>query len=121
MLPPARPVALSSSRSRGKTAYGRRRHPMTIHSRVGFRKMGCWWPKIWRSSWMVGRTMPWAHGHVPLGQLRGYALSLPSYRYWGRHVYTNKPPATMRGFGAPQSLLFRIADEYGGRRLGIDH
>jgi 4-hydroxybenzoyl-CoA reductase subunit alpha len=46
----------------------------------------------------------------------------PHYRYFGEHIYTNKPPSSaMRGFGAPQSLFaaetqMNIAAE----ELGID-
>ncbi|MCA1905077.1 MAG: molybdopterin-dependent oxidoreductase, partial [Desulfarculus sp.] len=40
------------------------------------------------------------------GTFGNMAYRLPAYRYFGRHVYTNKPPASaMRGFGAPQAYF----------------
>jgi CO/xanthine dehydrogenase Mo-binding subunit len=46
----------------------------------------------------------------------------PNYRFHGRHVYTNKPPASaMRGFGAPQSLYAtEIQMNIAAEDLGID-
>jgi CO/xanthine dehydrogenase Mo-binding subunit len=46
----------------------------------------------------------------------------PNYRFYGEHVYTNKPPASaMRGFGAPQSLYAtEIQMNLAAEELGID-
>jgi 4-hydroxybenzoyl-CoA reductase subunit alpha len=46
----------------------------------------------------------------------------PAYRYFGRHVYTNKPPAgAMRGFGAPQAFFASESQmNLAAAELGID-
>jgi 4-hydroxybenzoyl-CoA reductase subunit alpha len=56
------------------------------------------------------------------GTLGGMLYRLPAYRYRGRHVYTNKPPASaMRGFGAPQTLFAGETQmNMAAEELGID-
>ena len=101
-----RPVKFTLTRA-DELAFGRRRHGMSIYSKVGFdqgrQASGQGLPGN------AGRRRLQRHGphrHLPVRHLRQHALQLPAYRYFGRHVYTNKPPASaMRGFGAPQAAL----------------
>ena len=101
-----RPVKFTLTREE-ELSCGRRRHPMTIHSRVGFRKDGTLLAKdveVLLDGGAYNAMGPTAT--FLTGNFGAMLYRYPSYRYWGRHVYTNKPPASaMRGFGAPQSLF----------------
>ncbi|NLE73898.1 MAG: molybdopterin-dependent oxidoreductase [Actinobacteria bacterium] len=117
-----RPVKFTLSREE-ELAYGRRRHPMTIHSRVGFRKDGTLVAKdleILLDGGAYNAMGPTAT--FLSGNFGAMLYRYPSYRYWGRHVYTNKPPASaMRGFGAPQSLFVSESQmNMAAKQLGID-
>ena len=117
-----RPVKFTLTR-RDELAYGRRRHPMTIYSKVGFKKDGMLLAKDF--SVMLDGGAYNAMGPTATflcGTFGNMLYNYPAYRYFGRHVYTNKPPASaMRGFGAPQAAFaaetqMNIAAE----DLGID-
>ncbi len=56
------------------------------------------------------------------GNFGAMLYRFPAYRYLGRHVYTNKPPASaMRGFGAPQALFASETQlNAAAAELGID-
>ena len=56
------------------------------------------------------------------GNFGAMLYKYPAYRYLGRHVYTNKPPAgAMRGFGAPQALFASESQmNMAAEELGID-
>ena len=117
-----RPVRFTLSREE-ELAYGRRRHPMTIHSRVGFRKDGTLLAKdleILLDGGAYNAMGPTAT--FLSGNFGAMLYRYPSYRYWGRHVYTNKPPASaMRGFGAPQSLFASESQmNMAAEQLGMD-
>lgn len=117
-----RPVKFTLTREE-ELAYGRRRHPMTIHSRVGFRKDGTLVAKdleILLDGGAYNAMGPTAT--FLSGNFGAMLYRYPSYRYWGRHVYTNKPPASaMRGFGAPQSLFVSESQmNMAAEQLGID-
>ncbi|MFP3928789.1 MAG: xanthine dehydrogenase family protein molybdopterin-binding subunit [Desulfobacteraceae bacterium] len=85
---------------------GRRRHPMKIHSKVGFKKDGTIVAKDLRIALDGGAYNAMGPTATFLcGNFGAMLYRYPSYRFYGEHVYTNKPPASaMRGFGAPQSL-----------------
>ncbi len=117
-----RPVRFTLSREE-ELAYGRRRHGMTIHSRVGFRKDGTLVAKdleILLDGGAYNAMGPTAT--FLSGNFGAMLYRYPSYRYWGRHVYTNKPPASaMRGFGAPQSLFVSESQmNMAAEQLGLD-
>ena len=101
-----RPVKFTLSREE-ELAFGRRRHGMTLHSRVGFAKDGAIVAKdldILLDGGAYNAMGPTAT--FLCGNFGAMLYRYPAYRFWGRHVYTNKPPASaMRGFGAPQSLF----------------
>ncbi|MFC1822172.1 xanthine dehydrogenase family protein molybdopterin-binding subunit [Thermodesulfobacteriota bacterium] len=117
-----RPVKFTLTREE-EFATGRRRHPMKIISRVGFKGDGTLMAKdikIYLDGGgynALGPTATFLCGHFGAMIYR-----CPNYRFLGHHIYTNKPPSSaMRGFGAPQTLYatetqMNIAAE----ELGID-
>jgi 4-hydroxybenzoyl-CoA reductase subunit alpha len=56
------------------------------------------------------------------GTFGNMLYNFPAYRYHGRHVYTNKPPASaMRGFGAPQAAFAAESQmNIAAEKLGMD-
>ena len=117
-----RPVKFTLSREEEFLA-GRRRHPMKIHSRVGFRKDGTLMArdlKIQLDGGAYNAMGPTAT--FLCGNFGTMLYRYPHYRFYGEHVYTNKPPASaMRGFGAPQSLYAtEIQMNAAAEELGID-
>jgi len=101
-----RPVKFTLTREEELTT-GRRRHPMTIRSKVGFRKDGTLTSKIFEVHLDGGAYNSMGPTATFLcGNFGAMLYRYPNYRYRGYHVYTNKPPAgAMRGFGAPQALF----------------
>jgi 4-hydroxybenzoyl-CoA reductase subunit alpha len=117
-----RPVKFTLSRQEEFLA-GRRRHPMKLTSKVGFKKDGTLTGKDLRIHLDGGAYNAMGPTATFLcGNFGAMLYRYPSYRFFGEHVYTNKPPASaMRGFGAPQSIFatetqMNIAAE----ELGID-
>lgn len=117
-----RPVKFTLTREEEFMA-GRRRHPMKIVSKVGFKKDGTLVAKDLRIILDGGAYNAMGPTATFLcGNFGAMLYRYPNYRFFGQHVYTNKPPASaMRGFGAPQSLFasetqMNIAAE----ELGID-
>ncbi|MCB2228094.1 MAG: molybdopterin-dependent oxidoreductase [Desulfarculaceae bacterium] len=117
-----RPVKFTLTRH-DELAYGRRRHAMTIYSKVGFAKDGKLLAKDFQVMLDGGAYNAMGPTATFLcGTFGNMLYNYPAYRYFGRHVYTNKPPASaMRGFGAPQAAFaaetqMNIAAE----DLGID-
>jgi 4-hydroxybenzoyl-CoA reductase alpha subunit len=100
-----RPVKFTLSREEEFLA-GRRRHPMKIQSKVGFKKDGTLVAKDLRIQLDGGAYNAMGPTATFLcGNFGAMLYRYPHYRFYGEHVYTNKPPASaMRGFGAPQSL-----------------
>ncbi|MDF1562432.1 MAG: xanthine dehydrogenase family protein molybdopterin-binding subunit [Deltaproteobacteria bacterium] len=117
-----RPVKFTLERSE-ELAFGRRRHPMVITSKIGFTKDGLITGRIFDVLLDGGAYNAMGPTASFLcGNFGGMLYRFPAYRYIGRHVYTNKTPASaMRGFGAPQALfagetqMNLVAEE-----LGID-
>ena len=117
-----RPVKFTLDREEEFLA-GRRRHPMKIHSRVGFKKDGTLVARDLKIQLdggaynAMGPTATFLCGNFGVMLYR-----YPSYRFHGEHVYTNKPPASaMRGFGAPQSFYAtEIQMNAAAEELGID-
>ncbi|MBW1774452.1 MAG: molybdopterin-dependent oxidoreductase, partial [Deltaproteobacteria bacterium] len=101
-----RPVQFTLTREEELTT-GRRRHPMKIHSKVGFKKDGTIMAKdlnIHLDGGAYNSMGPTAT--FLCGNFGAMLYRYPNYRFLGQHVHTNKPPAgAMRGFGAPQSLF----------------
>jgi 4-hydroxybenzoyl-CoA reductase subunit alpha len=99
-----RPVKFTLTRE-DELAYGRRRHPMSIYSKVGFSKDGKLLAKDFQVMLDGGAYNAMGPTATFLcGTFGNMLYNFPAYRYFGRHVYTNKPPASaMRGFGAPQA------------------
>ncbi|MCF8084062.1 MAG: xanthine dehydrogenase family protein molybdopterin-binding subunit [Deltaproteobacteria bacterium] len=101
-----RPVKFTLTREE-ELATGRRRHPMTLKSKVGFKKDGTLMAKdleIMLDGGAYNAMGPTAT--FLCGNFGAMLYRYPNYRFIGKHVYTNKPPASaMRGFGAPQSLF----------------
>lgn len=101
-----RPVKFVLSRAE-ELATGRRRHPMKIRSKVGFKKDGTIVAKdfeVYLDGGAYNSMGPTAA--FLCGNFGAMLYRYPNYRYRGYHVYTNKPPAgAMRGFGAPQALF----------------
>jgi 4-hydroxybenzoyl-CoA reductase alpha subunit len=101
----------------------RRRHPMKIWSRMGFKKDGTLMARDLEICLdggaynAMGPTATFLCGHF--GSM---VYRYPNFRFLGQHVYTNKPPCSaMRGFGSPQAFFatetqFNMAAE----ELGID-
>jgi 4-hydroxybenzoyl-CoA reductase subunit alpha len=117
-----RPVKFTISREEEFLA-GRRRHAMTIHSKVGFKKDGTLVAKDLRIKLDGGAYNAMGPTATFLvGNFGAMLYRYPNYRYHGEHVYTNKPPASaMRGFGAPQTLYAsEIQMNIAGEELGID-
>ncbi len=117
-----RPVKFTLTREE-ELASGRRRHPMTIYSKVGFKKDGTLTAKdlsILLDGGAYNAMGPTAT--FLCGNFGAMLYRYPHYRFLGRHVYTNKPPASaMRGFGAPQSLFVTESQmNMAAQELGID-
>jgi 4-hydroxybenzoyl-CoA reductase alpha subunit len=117
-----RPVKFTLTRE-DELSYGRRRHPMKLWSKVGFKKDGTLVAKDLKILLDGGAYNAMGPTATFLcGNFGAMLYRYPNYRFLGQHVYTNKPPASaMRGFGAPQSLFaaetqMNIAAE----ELGID-
>lgn len=117
-----RPVKFTLTREE-ELISGRRRHPMKIISKVGFKKDGTLVAKdlqIFLDGGAYNSMGPTAT--FLCGNFGGMLYRYPNYRFYGRHVYTNKPPAgAMRGFGAPQSLFAAETQmNMAAEELGID-
>lgn len=117
-----RPVKFTSSREEELVA-GRRRHPMRLTSKVGFKKDGTLLAKdlaILLDGGGYNSMGPTAT--FLCGNFGAMLYRYPSYRFRGQHVYTNKAPAgAMRGFGAPQSLFAAETQmNMAAEDLGID-
>lgn len=117
-----RPVKFTLSREE-EFLIGRRRHPMKIYSKVGFKKDGTLVAKEVKIKLDGGAYNAMGPTATFLcGNFGAMLYRYPNYRFLGEHVYTNKPPASaMRGFGAPQALYatetqMNIAAE----ELGLD-
>ncbi len=116
------PVKFTLSRQEEFLA-GRRRHPMKLHSKVGFKKDGTLVAKDLRIQLDGGAYNAMGPTATFLcGNFGAMLYRYPNYRFFGEHVYTNKPPASaMRGFGAPQSLYAtEIQMNMAAEDLGID-
>jgi len=117
-----RPVKFTLSREEEFLA-GRRRHPMQIHSRVGFKKDGTLMAKDLKIRLDGGAYNAMGPTATFLcGNFGAMLYRFPHYRFHGEHAYTNKPPASaMRGFGAPQSLYVTETQmNMAAEELGID-
>jgi 4-hydroxybenzoyl-CoA reductase subunit alpha len=117
-----RPVKFTLDREEEFLA-GRRRHPMKIHSKVGFKRDGTLVAKDLRIQLDGGAYNAMGPTATFLcGNFGAMLYRYPSYRFHGEHVYTNKPPSSaMRGFGAPQSLYAsEIQMNIAAEELGID-
>ncbi len=117
-----RPVKFTLTRH-DELAYGRRRHPMTIQSKVGFAKDGMLLAKDFQVMLDGGAYNAMGPTATFLcGTFGNMLYNYPAYRYFGRHVYTNKPPASaMRGFGAPQAAYAAETQmNMAAEELGID-
>lgn len=117
-----RPVKFTLDRDEELTC-GRRRHPMTLTSRVGFRRDGTLLAKdlhILLNGGAYNAMGPTAT--FLCGNFGAMLYRYPAYRFLGQHVYTNLPPASaMRGFGAPQSLFASETQmNLAAEELGID-
>ena len=116
------PVKFTLSRQEEFLA-GRRRHPMKLRSKVGFKKDGTLVAKDLRIRLDGGAYNAMGPTATFLcGNFGAMLYRYPNYRFFGEHVYTNKPPASaMRGFGAPQSLYAtEIQMNMAAEDLGID-
>ncbi|MBW2525091.1 MAG: molybdopterin-dependent oxidoreductase [Deltaproteobacteria bacterium] len=117
-----RPVKFTLTREE-ELAFGRRRHPMKIRSKVGFTKDGLLTAKEFDVLLDGGAYNAMGPTATFLcGNFGAMLYRYPAYRYLGRHVYTNKPPASaMRGFGAPQALFAAESQmNMAAEELGID-
>ncbi len=117
-----RPVKFTLSREE-EFLTGRRRHPMTLHSKVGFKKDGTLVAKDLKITLDGGAYNAMGPTATFLcGNFGAMLYRYPNYRFHGQHVYTNKPPSSaMRGFGAPQSLYAsEIQMNLAAEALGID-
>jgi CO/xanthine dehydrogenase Mo-binding subunit len=117
-----RPVKFTLTRE-DELAFGRRRHGMTIRSKVGFTKDGLLTAKDFDVLLDGGAYNSMGPTATFLcGNFGAMLYRYPAYRYLGRHVYTNKPPAgAMRGFGAPQALFAAESQmNMAALELGID-
>lgn len=117
-----RPVKFTLTREE-ELAAGRRRHPMIIQSKVGFKKDGTLVAKdlvIHLDGGAYNAMGPTAT--FLCGNFGAMLYRYPNYRFHGYHVYTNKPPASaMRGFGAPQSLFAAESQmNMAAEELGVD-
>jgi 4-hydroxybenzoyl-CoA reductase alpha subunit len=116
------PVKFTLTRDE-ELAVGRRRHGMSIYTKAGFSKEGTLLANNFQVMLDGGAYNAMGPTATFLcGTFGNMLYNIPAYRYFGRHVYTNKPPASaMRGFGAPQAAYaaetqLNIAAE----KLGID-
>jgi len=117
-----RPVKFTLTREEEMTA-GRRRHPMKITSKVGFKRDGTLVAKDLKILLDGGAYNAMGPTATFLcGNFGAMLYRYPNYRFLGQHVYTNKPPASaMRGFGAPQSLFATESQmNMAAEDLGID-
>lgn len=117
-----RPVKFTLTRA-DELAFGRRRHPMSIYSKVGFTKDGKLLAKDFQVMLDGGAYNAMGPTATFLcGTFGNMLYNYPAYRYFGRHVYTNKPPASaMRGFGAPQAAFVAETQmNKAAEDLGID-
>ena len=117
-----RPVKFTLTRS-DELAFGRRRHAMSIYSKVAFDKEGMLLAKDFQVMLDGGAYNAMGPTATFLcGTFGNMAYRFPAYRYFGRHVYTNKPPASaMRGFGAPQAYFAAETQmSLAAEELGID-
>ncbi len=117
-----RPVQFTLTREE-ELAAGRRRHPMTLVSKVGFKKDGTLMAKDLKITLDGGAYNAMGPTATFLcGNFGAMLYRYPHYRFMGQHVYTNKPPASaMRGFGAPQSLFAAESQmNMAAEELGID-
>jgi 4-hydroxybenzoyl-CoA reductase alpha subunit len=117
-----RPVKFTLTREE-ELAAGRRRHPMTLKSKVGFKKDGTLTAKDLKITLDGGAYNAMGPTATFLcGNFGAMLYRYPNYRFLGQHVYTNKPPASaMRGFGAPQSLFAAESQmNMAARELGMD-
>ncbi len=117
-----KPVKFTLSREE-EFLTGRRRHPMKIRSKVGFKKDGTLVAKDLRIQLDGGAYNAMGPTATFLcGNFGAMLYRYPNYRFHGEHIYTNKPPASaMRGFGAPQSLYAtEIQMNLAAEELGID-
>ena len=117
-----KPVKFTLSREEEFEA-GRRRHPMRIYSKIGFKKDGTLTAKDLQI-YLDGGAYN-AMGPTATFLCGNYGLMLyryESYRFLGQHVYTNKPPASaIRGFGSPQSTFCTESQmNMAAEELGID-
>jgi 4-hydroxybenzoyl-CoA reductase alpha subunit len=117
-----KPVKFTLSREE-EFLTGRRRHPMKIRSKVGFKKDGTLVAKDLRIQLDGGAYNAMGPTATFLcGNFGAMLYRYPNYRFHGEHIYTNKPPASaMRGFGAPQSLYAtEVQMNLAAEELGID-
>ncbi len=110
--------------TRGEEFYsGRRRHPVKIISKIGFKKDGTITGKD-VTAYLDGGAY---NGMGPtatflIGYFGAMLYRIPAYRYQGNYIYTNNTPAgAMRGFGAPQALYAGETQiNLAAEALGID-
>ncbi|MCG6893640.1 MAG: xanthine dehydrogenase family protein molybdopterin-binding subunit [Desulfobacteraceae bacterium] len=117
-----RPVKFTLTRQE-ELCYGRRRHPMKLWSKVGFKKDGTLVAKDLKILLDGGAYNAMGPTATFLcGNFGAMLYRYPNYRFLGEHVYTNKAPASaMRGFGAPQSLFAAETQmNMAAEELGID-
>jgi len=117
-----RPVRFVLTREE-ELSYGRRRHAMSMRSRVGFRRDGTLVAKDLEVQLDGGAYNSMGPTATFLcGNFGAMLYRVPAYRYRGYHVYTNKTPAgAMRGFGAPQALFVSETQmSLAAEELGID-
>jgi len=117
-----RPVKFTLSRE-DELDFGRRRHPMTIKTKIGMTKDGLIRSRTFDVLLDGGAYNAMGPTATFLcGNFGGMLYRFPAYRYTGRHVYTNKTPASaMRGFGAPQALFAAESQmNICAEELGID-
>jgi len=117
-----KPVKFTLSREE-EFATGRRRHPMRLFSKVGFKKDGTLIAKDLKIELDGGAYN--AMGPTATFLCGTFGLMLyryKSYRFLGQHVYTNKPPSSaIRGFGSPQSYFATETQmTMAAEELGID-
>jgi 4-hydroxybenzoyl-CoA reductase alpha subunit len=117
-----RPVKITQSRME-ELAFGRRRHPVTITSKIAFKKDGTITGKEVTAKLDGGAY----NGMGPtatflIGNFGAMLYRFPSYRYNGIYLHTNNTPAgAMRGFGAPQALFAgEMQMNLAAEALGID-
>ncbi|MFC1495387.1 xanthine dehydrogenase family protein molybdopterin-binding subunit [Thermodesulfobacteriota bacterium] len=117
-----KPVKFTLTREE-EFATGRRRHPMRLFSKIGFKKDGTLVAKDLKIQLDGGAYN--AMGPTATFLCGTFGLMLyryKSYRFLGHHVYTNKPPSSaIRGFGSPQSYFATETQmNMAAEELGID-